>query len=73
MEKHEKCPDCGKEVTFYNNPSVQAQVFESKRTEDIFSWHMSDEKEDFRLPDTRYLFPKCGKMTLIFVPTGNWD
>jgi len=73
MKKHGKCPDCGKEVTFYNDPSVQTQMNESEKPRDIFSWHISDERGDFQLPNTRYLCPKCGKMTLIFILIGNWD
>jgi len=73
MKKHAKCPDCRKEVTFYNDPSVQAQLSESKKAKDIFYWHISDERGDFRLPNTRYLCPKCGKMTLTFVFIGDWD
>jgi len=30
MKRHEKCPDCEKEVTYYNDPSVQAQMNKSK-------------------------------------------
>lgn len=72
-KEHEKCPDCGREVTFYNDPQVQTQTNESKKTRDIFSWHTNDEREDFQLPDTQYLCPKCGKMTLTFILIGNWD
>ena len=56
-----KCPDCGKEVTFYNDPSVQAQVFKSREAKDIFSWYISDAREDFRLPNTRYLCPNVDR------------
>jgi len=73
MKKQEKCPDCGKEVTFYNDPSLQAQMNKSKKPEDIFSWHLSDGREDFQLPNTQYLCPKCGKITLNFILIGNWD
>jgi len=72
MEKHAKCPDCGKEVTFYDDPSLQIKTEEPKKA-DIFLWHMHDEGRDFRLPNTQYLCPKCGKMTLVFVEVGNWD
>jgi predicted RNA-binding Zn-ribbon protein involved in translation (DUF1610 family) len=73
MKEHEKCPDCGNEVVFYDDPSVQAKIYDSKKPANIFSWHISDEGKDFQLPDTRYLCPKCGKMTLIFTLIGNWD
>jgi len=73
MKKQEKCPDCGREVTFYTDPSLQAQMNESKKPEDIFSWHLSDGMGDFQLPNTQYLCPKCGKMTLTFILIGNWD
>lgn len=72
-KKHEKCPDCGKGVTFYNNPSLQIQTDESKKSRVIFSWHISGKRGDFQLPDTQYLCPRCGKMTLTFIVIGNWD
>ena len=74
MKKYSKCPICRKKVTFYNDPSVQIQINESyKKSYDVFSCYVSDEKGEFRLPDTRYLCPKCGKMTLKFVSFGCWD
>lgn len=74
MKKYSKCPVCWKKVTFYNDPSVQIQINESyKKSDNVFSWHVNDEKGEFRLPNTRYLCPKCGKMTLKFEKVGNWD
>jgi len=72
-KKHERCSDCGKEVTFYNDPSVRTQIDESEKSGDIFSWPIDDQRGDFKLPNTRYLCPKCGKMTLEFAVVGNWD
>jgi DNA-directed RNA polymerase subunit M/transcription elongation factor TFIIS len=73
MKKHETCPNCGKVVTFYDNPLVQTKMSKTKKSMNIFSWHISDEREDFQLPNVRYLCPKCEKMTLKFVLVGYWD
>lgn len=73
LEEHEKCPDCGENITFYDDPKLQTQKNSSKKLTNIFYWHLGDEKGDFELPNTRYLCPKCGKMTLVFILIGNWD
>lgn len=74
MKKHSKCSECRGKVTFYNDLQVQEQVSESyKWYNDMFSWNVSDEKGEFRLPDTKYLCPKCNKMTMEFLDVGNWD
>jgi ribosomal protein S27AE len=72
-KKYSKCPSCGKKVTFYNDPSLQLPVTESYKHHQIFEWHINNEKADFRLQDTQYFCPKCGKMTLTFECIGNWD
>jgi DNA-directed RNA polymerase subunit RPC12/RpoP len=71
--KYAKCPSCGKKVTFYNDPSLQLPVSESYKHQQIFEWLINNEKDDFRLQDTQYFCPKCGKMTLTFECRGNWD
>jgi len=74
MNNCSKCPSCGYEITFYNDPSTQIPLKESYNDlEDIFKWHVSKEKGDFWLLKTSYLCPKCGKMTLTFELVGLWD
>ena len=72
-EKDENCPTCGKKVVFYNDPSLQIRIKEPTKARVIFSWRISDDGKDFRLPDTLYLCPECGEMTLTFVEGGFWD
>ncbi len=71
IEKDPECPECGKKVTFYDDPSVQKQR-KDPGGKDIFSWN-TNSKGVFRLPDTSYLCPKCGKMGLKFTLVGLWD
>lgn len=74
MKEQSNCPKCRKKVVFYNDPQVQEQASESYESyNDIFSWNVSDEKGEFRLPDTKYLCPKCKEMTMEFLDIGNWD
>ena len=63
------CPDCGAEVTFYNDPSLQQAPKKAHGT--IFTWNT--QKGEFILPDTSYRCPSCGKFDLHFQNAGNWD
>jgi len=36
----------------------------------LFVWRIADKDEFFKLPDTDFLCPKCGKMTLVFEEDG---
>lgn len=38
LQKHEKCPDCGENITFYDDPKLQTQKNSSKKLTNIFSW-----------------------------------
>ena len=71
LNKYSRCPVCRKKVTFYNNPILQVSTVDLDK-ESIFSWH-TKEKEEFLLPDTLYLCPKCEQIRLKFVWIGNWD
>ncbi len=68
LDPNVKCPDCGKKLTFYNDPTLQTPT---KQLENIFSWNMPSGQ--FILPDTTYLCAKCGKFNLKFENIGNWD
>ena len=76
LAKRPRCPECGKKITFYNDPSLQASEGESedqdKRT--IFEWNVPPPHKSILLTDTRYYCPKCGRMDLRFEDGGIlWD
>ena len=66
-----KCPTCRGKVTFYNDSTLQRPTVKVEFDE-IFSWNIDDESL-FTLPNTKYLCPKCKKMTLVFGHGGCWD
>jgi Zn finger protein HypA/HybF involved in hydrogenase expression len=68
-----RCPKCHRNVTFYNDPKVQATDEEPANDQPVFEWFAGDDKGAFLLPDTRYLCPKCGNITLRFYDVGSWD
>ncbi len=68
-----RCPGCNKLVTFYDDPSVFEHWQEAKEHDYLFTWRIADKDEFFKLPDARFLCPKCKKMTLIFEDRGKWD
>jgi DNA-directed RNA polymerase subunit RPC12/RpoP len=51
----DKCPNCGSKVTFYNDPSLYAENYDS--------WH---QWYDFKIPTHNAKCPKCGQMRLRF-------
>jgi DNA-directed RNA polymerase subunit RPC12/RpoP len=75
-KKYSKCPKCRKKVVFYNDESVQkekSKKTDNEKNDDDFSWGMPDEEKYFKLPDTNYYCPACGKMTMKFSFAGCWD
>lgn len=70
--KFARCPSCKKKVTFYNDPSLQSK--EIKPDPEDTHWNLDvPGKDNFDLPDTQYLCPKCGKFELIFDFSGCFD
>ncbi len=65
-KKYSRCSSCRKKVVFYNAPNLQAESNSSSQSN-------SKKEDEFSLPDTTYLCPKCGKMTMKFYDAGNWD
>lgn len=76
LEKDPQCIACGGKVVFYNDPSLQKDKLDSnkdsKDIKKVFFWNASP-KGVFILPDTTYLCPQCGNMTLRFIGVGRWD
>lgn len=88
-DKDSKCPACGKRVTFYNDPKLQApndeikhlkqsrlpleRIIAQELVRDVFDWGRLEDEFRFRLPNIQYLCPKCGKMTMKFLNVGDWD
>lgn len=68
-----RCPACKKRVTFYNDPSVHDCKCADGDPEYLITWWIAGRDEFFKLEDTRYLCPRCGKMTLVFSDRGLWD
>jgi ribosomal protein L37AE/L43A len=68
------CAECGGKVVFYNDLSLQEKppAAQGGLKKTIFSWN-TDKKGVFVLPDTHYLCPACGKLTLTFEHIGLWD
>ena len=77
LTSDQECPECGNMITFYNDPSVQVTLDDSvKQTrydfeKNVFSWFL--DPGEFVLPNTNYLCPDCGKMTMRFLSAGMWD
>ena len=74
MKKFSKCPTCRRKIVFYDDPIIQA---DSKTEDYVFEWNLPFDngtgKDVFKLPDTQYLCPKCGKMNMKFIDYGCWD
>ena len=68
----ERCPTCGGEVIYYNDPSLQEPP-ERKEQPIIFNWRIRDSDTFFILPDTHYLCPRCGQKRMKFFDCGCWD
>jgi len=69
-----KCPNCETLVVFYNNPSLQKECKNTRKTKE--EWRWSSEElywEDFWLPKTRYYCPECKKLDMEFEMVGFWD
>lgn len=66
------CHACAGKVIFYNDPALQEKTPAGSKPNLVFSWN-TDKKGAFNLPDVNYRCPQCGKMTLRFEMTGNWD
>jgi DNA-directed RNA polymerase subunit M/transcription elongation factor TFIIS len=72
LEENPRCRNCGGPVRFYNNSQLQSRKPSSKQmVEEVFSWKYKS--GIFTLPNTEYLCPKCGKMTMRFEHQGMWD
>ncbi len=76
LENDPQCKACSGKVVFYNDPSLQEEMpnssKDSKDTKKVFSWNAYP-MGVFVLPDTNYLCPQCGNMTLRFKQVGYWD
>ena len=76
LGKDPQCKGCGGKIVFYNDPSLQKDKPDASRdmkdTKKVFSWN-AYAKGIFILPDTSYLCPQCGDMTLRFKEVGYWD
>ncbi|MBN1573614.1 MAG: hypothetical protein JW984_10505 [Deltaproteobacteria bacterium] len=72
LKDNPKCSYCKRPVIFYDDPSVHAPIDSSEEDNVIFDWRLEDDNF-FELPDTMYLCPKCGKMTMEFISIGCWD
>ena len=68
-----RCPGCHSIVTFYDDPSLQRPSTGTDEYDYLFIWRIADKDEFFKLPDTKYLCPKCRNMTLRFEDKGCWD
>ncbi len=68
VEKKVKCPDCGGEITFYNEKSLRTPF----KDVELIKWGM-DLKKDFELPKALFKCPQCGQMALKFQRGGFWD
>ncbi len=74
LEGEQRCPECGGEVTFYNDPSLQDRTgFDSEKPHNIFEWSIRLSDECFVLPDVAYLCPRCNEKKMRFTQIGCWD
>ena len=73
LRKCARCPECGAEVTFYNEPRLRDQAEVSKGKPAVFSWNTGGGKGVFELPDAYYLCPGCGEKKMRFIEQGCWD
>lgn len=64
-----KCPMCNEKANFYNIPSLREKDTD---LQPVFSWRISAQ-DFFELPDAKYYCPRCKKMKLRFIESGNWD
>jgi predicted RNA-binding Zn-ribbon protein involved in translation (DUF1610 family) len=69
FKKPANCPNCRKEVVFYNEPSLREIPLEGKDTEP----KKQSKYENFKLFDTLFLCPKCGQLKMKFSAIGLWD
>lgn len=66
--KENKCPYCGTIVVFYNDKSLQALA-----DKDCTEISESIDWGEFKLPNTTYLCPNCGELSMQFYVKGCWD
>ena len=74
LDSTSRCPECGKPVVFYNDPSLfSLPTGENEKTPTVLSRNVPGEPEPFALLDVEYLCPACWKMRMRFVSSGFWD
>jgi predicted RNA-binding Zn-ribbon protein involved in translation (DUF1610 family) len=61
------CPNCGKEVAFYNHESLRRK----NAAYDLVNAVVDD--KNFKLSDIKYRCPRCGKLSLKFRVWGHFD
>ena len=66
------CINCGSEVAYYNDPSLQLDPAMNGKKFAI-SWLVNADKGRFILPPTQYKCPDCGNMRMRFVNQGCWE
>ena len=69
LDDQPACPMCKGAIMFYNAPRLRRKLRRgSPGTPLIFSWTL--EKGSFKLPDTEYRCPRCGKVKMRFFDLG---
>jgi len=80
LEQDPRCPRCKGKIHFYNDPALFKGDL-TKEVEYVFHWRSPDNFDlifpnidnFFCLPNTDYMCPRCGKMTMKFIDVGFWD
>ena len=70
-KKYARCPKCNKKVIFYDDPRLRIRSDNTKKEDShtFREWQWGG----FKLPNSKYLCPKCGRMHLTFYVEGCWD
>lgn len=68
-----RCPACHSRVTFYDDPSLHDPSPGDDQYDFVFVWRINGRDDFFKLPDAKFLCPKCNNMSLVFEDKGCWD
>jgi hypothetical protein len=71
LDPRPSCPECGRPVSFYNDPQLTSEFKVGGSAEPVFSSRL--EASTFLLLDVFYRCPRCDHFDMRFEPVGNWD
>jgi hypothetical protein len=71
LDPRPSCPECGRDVSFYNDPQLRSELNAGDSSEPVFSWRL--ETGTFVLADGLFRCPRCGNFDMRFVRVGYWD